>query len=57
MKIIAFVIALALFILGIVLMGYAFEPDASHGILFFSGIVSVAVSLAIPFHLLKRIDG
>ena len=57
MKIFAFVIALALFLLGMVLMGYAFEPDAPHGILFFSGIVSVALSLAIPFHVLKRVDG
>ena len=57
MKIIAFVIALGLFLLGIVLMGYAFEPGMPHGILFFSGIASVAVSLAIPFHVLKRVDG
>ncbi|MES2092409.1 MAG: hypothetical protein V4531_01180 [Actinomycetota bacterium] len=57
MKIIAFVIALALFLFGMALMGYAFEPDAPHGILFFSGILSVALSLAIPFHVLKRVDG
>lgn len=57
MKIIAFVIALGLFVLGLVLMGSAFEPDAPHGILFFSGIASVALSLAIPFHVLKRVDG
>lgn len=57
MKIISFVISLGLFLLGIVLMGYAFEPDAPHGILFFSGIASVALSLAVPFHVLKRIDG
>jgi len=56
-KIIAFVFALGLFLLGIVLMGYAFEPGAPHAILFLSGIVSVAVSLAVPFHVLKRIDG
>lgn len=57
MKIIAFVIALAFFVLGMVLMGYAFEPDAPHGILFFCGILGVALSLAIPFHVLKRVDG
>ena len=57
MKIIAFVIAMAFFMLGVVLMGHAFEPNVAHGILFFSGILSVAVSLAIPFHLLKRADG
>ena len=57
MKIIAFVIALGLFVLGLVLMGSAFEPDAPHGILFFSGIASVGLSLAIPFHALNRVDG
>lgn len=57
MKIIAFVIALGLFVLGLILMGSAFEPDAPHGILFFSGIASVGLSLAIPFHVLKRVDG
>jgi uncharacterized membrane protein HdeD (DUF308 family) len=55
-KIIAFVIALALFVGGIVLMGYAFEPSVDHGVMFFGGILSVAVGLAIPIHLLKRID-
>lgn len=57
MKIIAFVVALVLFLVGMILMGYAFEPDAAHGVLFFAGIIAVGVSLAIPFHLLKRIDG
>ncbi len=57
MKITAFVITLGLFLLGMILMGYAFEPGMPHGILFFSGIASVAVSLTIPFHVLKRVDG
>ena len=57
MKIIAFVIAMGLFVLGIGLMGYAFEPAVDHGVLFFSGILSVALSLAVPFHVLKRVDG
>jgi hypothetical protein len=56
-KITAFVITLGLFLLGMILMGYAFEPGMPHGILFFSGIASVAVSLTIPFHVLKRVDG
>ena len=57
MKIIAFVITLGLFVFGIILMGYAFEPNMPHGILFFSGIAVIAISLTIPFHLLKRIEG
>jgi hypothetical protein len=55
-KIIAFVIALVLFVGGMMLFGYAFEPNAEHGIVFFGGIIAVTLSLAIPFHVLKRID-
>lgn len=57
MKIIAFIVSLALFVGGIVLMGYAFEPDAAHGVVFFSGILLTAIGLAVPIHLLKRVDG
>lgn len=56
MKIIAFVVSLALFVGGIVLMGYAFEPSAPHGLVFFGGILSSALGLIIPIHMLKRID-
>ena len=56
MKIVAFVIALILFVIGLVLFGYAFEPEAAHGIVFFSGIIVIALSIAIPVHVLKRID-
>jgi hypothetical protein len=50
-KIIAFVIALGLFVFGIVLMGYAFEPDvAPRNPFFLQWDPGVAVSLAIPFH-------
>jgi hypothetical protein len=55
-KIIAFVIALALFVGGILLMGYAFEPGAGEAITFFGGILCIALSLAIPFTILKRLD-
>jgi hypothetical protein len=55
-KIVAFVIALALFVVGLLLFGYAFEPNSAHGIMFFGGVIAIAVSLAIPFHALKRVD-
>jgi hypothetical protein len=55
-KIIAFVIALALFVGGIIIMGYAFEPGNLEGIMFFGGILCIALSLAIPFTVLKRLD-
>ncbi|WP_187270678.1 hypothetical protein [Lacisediminihabitans profunda] len=57
MKIVAFVIALALFVGGLLLFGYAFEPGINHGLVFFGGVVSVALALAVPVHVLKRIDG
>jgi hypothetical protein len=56
MKFIAFVVALALFVGGIVIMGYSSDHRVDSAWLFFLGIISVALSLAIPFHLLKRID-
>ncbi|MCU1583922.1 MAG: hypothetical protein QOI70_1383 [Microbacteriaceae bacterium] len=56
MKIIAFVVALALFVGGILLMGYAFEPGAGEAITFFGGILCIALSLAIPFTILKRLE-
>jgi hypothetical protein len=46
-KIIAFVIALGLFVFGIVLMGYAFEPDGAPRNPFLQWDPGVAVSLAI----------
>lgn len=57
MKVIVFLIALAFFVGAFFLFGYSFEmPEAWRGPLFFSGILAVAVSLAIPFHLLERTD-
>ena len=56
MKIIAFLIAMVLFVGGMILMGYAFEPDVAHFELFVGGIVAITLSLIIPFHILKRLD-
>ncbi len=52
MKVIVFIIALAFFVGGMLLMGYAFTLTAGMAIMFFGGIIAVAISLAIPFHLL-----
>ncbi|MHB1172632.1 MAG: hypothetical protein ACYCZY_09090 [Lacisediminihabitans sp.] len=57
MHIVAFFIAFALFLGGIVLMGYSFGTAGDPGLMFFGGIVAVAVSIVIPIHILKRIDG
>ena len=57
MNLIAFIIGLALFIGGFLLMGYSFEAAGFEGPVFFAGILAVAGGLAIPVHILKRIDG
>jgi hypothetical protein len=57
MKVIVFLVALAFFVGSFLLFGYAFSvPEAWAGPVFFSGILAVAISLAIPFHLLERTD-
>jgi hypothetical protein len=57
MNIVAFVIAFILFVGGIVLFGYAFDAgDNARAIVFVSGIAAIALSVAIPFHFLKRTD-
>jgi hypothetical protein len=53
-KVIVFIIALAFFIGGMLLMGYAFTLTAGMAIMFFGGIIAVSLSLAIPFHLLGK---
>ena len=52
MKIFVFVIAMAFFVGGIILMGYAIDLKEGMALMFFGGIQSVSVSLAIPFNLL-----
>ncbi len=56
-KIVAFVISMALFVGGFLLMGYSFEPGSGEGVTFFGGLLCIALSLAVPVHVLKRIDG
>lgn len=56
MKILAFVIALAFFIGGLLLFGYAFQAAAAQGFIFFGGIVAVVIALAIPMHVLRGLD-
>ena len=58
MKVFAFLVALAFFVGSFLLFGYAFavEPGGWQYILFFGGLAAVAISLAIPFHLLEKFD-
>jgi hypothetical protein len=54
---IAFVIALILFVGGIFLFGYAFDAgEQLRAVVFAGGLAAIALSVAIPFHVLKRTD-
>lgn len=63
--IIGFLVGLVLFVGGIVIMGYSFEPLGfmlpfgfdPRSVLFVAGIVVTSAGLAVPFHVMKRIDG
>lgn len=52
----AFVVALAIFIGGLLLMGYAFYMPGYELVAFIGGILAVAFAVAIPVHVLNRID-
>jgi hypothetical protein len=56
MNIFAFVVAFVLFIGGIVLFGYAFDVAHLQALIFLCGIAAIVISIAIPFHVLKRTD-
>ena len=54
MKIVAFVIAMILFLGGLTLMGYAFHLKDGQAFMFFGGIIAVALALAVPFQFLGK---
>ena len=57
MRVFVFLVAFAIFVGSLLLMGYAFAgPVAWAALTFFAGIIGVSISLAIPFHLLSRTD-
>ena len=57
MKIIAFDLSLAIFVGGLYVMGSAFYVPGFEGLVFFGGILACALGIAIPVHVLKRVDG
>ena len=57
MNIIAFVVGAVLFVGGIVLFGYSWDGTNFDPFTFVGGVLVISASIAIPFHLLKRIDG
>lgn len=57
MNIVAFVIGSVLFVGGIVLFGYAWDGTNFSPVMFTAGLLAISASIAVPFHLLKRVDG
>jgi hypothetical protein len=56
MNVIALIVSGVLFLGGMALMGYAPELTAWQGLTFFGGIVAMALSFAIPMHVLTKFD-
>ena len=56
MNVVAFIISFALFIAGIFIMGSAFGITEHNAIVFFAGILVTTLGVALPIHVLKRID-
>lgn len=56
MKIIGFIAALVFFLAGIYVLGLAFQIVGYETVVFIGGILLISVGVAIPMHLMKRID-
>jgi hypothetical protein len=56
MGVIAFIICFAIFLGGLFLMGTAVEAVGLEAPLFIAGILTVALSIAIPVHVLEKFD-
>jgi hypothetical protein len=53
MNVVAFIVALAIFVLGLWLFGLAFAVTAFQLEIFFGGILCVALAVAIPVHIIR----
>ncbi|WP_199220404.1 hypothetical protein [Homoserinimonas hongtaonis] len=56
MNVVAFVFSFVIFLGGLALMGYASAVSGFELIMFLGGIIAVAIAVAIPVHVLKRVD-
>jgi hypothetical protein len=56
-KIFAFLISTALFVGGLYVMGSAFYVPGWEYLVFLAGILCSSLGVAIPVHVLKRVDG
>jgi hypothetical protein len=56
-NILAFVVSILIFLGGLYLMGSSFSVEGYEYLLFLSGILLSSLGVAIPIHVLKRVDG
>ncbi|CAN5184352.1 hypothetical protein BH11ACT2_BH11ACT2_10170 [soil metagenome] len=56
MNVVAFIISFALFVVGIFLLGVAVGLPSNQGLVFFAGILVISLGIAVPIHILKRVD-
>ena len=53
MHVVAFIVAMAVFVLGMWLFGLAFAVTAGQMPIFFGGILCISLAVAVPAHLLR----
>lgn len=56
MNILGFIVSLALFVVGLWLMGFAFQTPGLESVTFIGGLAAATLSIMIPVHIMKRID-
>jgi hypothetical protein len=56
MNVFAFLVSLVLFVGGIVILGYSFSVEGWELAVFFAGILVSSLGIAIPIHVMKRIN-
>jgi hypothetical protein len=54
MPVLTFIVAMALFVLGLWLFGLAFTVTAWQAVIFFAGILAVSAAVAIPMRALRN---
>ena len=57
MNVIAFLIAMGIFVFGLWLMGISVSLPGFEAVTFFAGILCASLALAIPMNILGRSDG
>lgn len=55
-NVLALIVSFALFLGGLLLMGYSFEVHGFEAAVFLGGIVAVSLSFGLPIHVLTKVD-